>query len=334
MKLLDVTLRDGGYQNNFAFSATQASEVVGGLKAAGIEWIEVGYRNGSLKAHPGAGESYYTSNDYIAQIRADHPDAKLVVMVHPQHVDFDDIQDLANLGVSAVRVCFNPKLSEKSVALIRAIRSAGMLATVNLTRVTYLTEADLLSFAKACDDVNVDVIYLADSNGHMIPAEVFDLVIRLRAEVRAEIGFHAHNNLSLALANSIEALRAGATWIDSSLHGLGRGAGNLSTEGMVAYLKRTRQNSSFKWVKLLEFTDQWNQKNNDILGAGSSRELFYGVSNFSADFQRPLEEASQKEGFSVYEIGNQLAGLRLSKPESAFFDIAVGALKKQSGVYS
>ena len=127
----------------------------------------------------------------------------------------------------------------------------GFTTTVNITRVSQLDQRRLVDLAAMSGDAGADVVYLADSNGSMLPGEVSQLVTLVRSVTEAAIGLHAHNNLGLALANAIAAVDAGATWIDSSVLGMGKGPGNLVTEQWLAYLGRGADTDAYDLGRIL-----------------------------------------------------------------------------------
>ncbi|MFF8308838.1 beta/alpha barrel domain-containing protein [Streptomyces lydicus] len=235
---LDVTLRDGGYRNNFDFPLEYAVHHARESVAAGMEWVEIGYRNGSFKPQPGIGRTGVGADDYIRAVaEAVSPD-RLCMILHPKNITSEDLGRMYEAGIRLVRFCLPSGAPEPGLALLAEAAELGFTTTVNITRVSQLDRRRLVDLAGLSGDAGADVVYLADSNGSMLPREVSQLVTLVRSVTDAAIGLHAHNNLGLALANAIAAVEAGATWIDSSVLGMGKGPGNLVTEQWLAYLGR------------------------------------------------------------------------------------------------
>ncbi|MEV6479248.1 hypothetical protein [Streptomyces sp. NPDC051576] len=235
---LDVTLRDGGYRNNFDFPLDYALHHARESVAAGVEWVEIGYRNGSFQPKPGVGPTGVGADDYIRAVAEVIPPERICMILHPKNIEDDDLTLMYEAGVRLVRFCLPSKTPEPGLAMLRKAADLGFTTTVNLTRVSQLDRRRLVELAALSEDAGADVIYLADSNGSLLPDEVSRLVTLVRSVTGSAIGLHAHNNLGLALANSIAAVEAGATWIDSSVLGMGKGPGNLITEQWLAYLAR------------------------------------------------------------------------------------------------
>ncbi|WP_156851074.1 3-hydroxy-3-methylglutaryl-CoA lyase [Bartonella refiksaydamii] len=230
LKNLDVTLRDGGYRNQFSFSLDYIIEHIKNLTAAQVEYIEIGYRKGSFKPMNNVGQTALCSNDYIQRLHNAIPDAKLVIIAHPHNINQSDIRELKDFGVTLLRLCLNKNDIESTFALCSYARSLGLSTSINITRVSQIDENYLRSIAIEAGHCGASILYLADSNGSLLPENVTYFVQKIKDISPLEIGFHAHDNLDMAMANSITAVEAGASFIDSSLMGMRKGAGNLTLE--------------------------------------------------------------------------------------------------------
>ncbi|WP_405590073.1 hypothetical protein [Streptomyces sp. NBC_01190] len=238
---LDVTLRDGGYRNNFDFPLEYVLHHARESVAAGVEWVEIAYRNGSFKPQPGVGPTGTGTDDYIRALAGVVPPERICMILHPKNITTEDLPRMYEAGARLVRFCLAAGAPEPGLEMLREAARIGFTTTVNITRVSQLDRRVLVELSALSADAGSDVIYLADSNGSLLPDEVFRLVTLVRSVSDCAIGLHAHNNLGLALANAIAAVEAGATWIDSSILGMGKGPGNLITEQWLAYLGRGGQ---------------------------------------------------------------------------------------------
>lgn len=237
--LLDVTLRDGGYVNEHSWTMTDAADIAETVVKAGVSGVEVGYLrpdrravDGETRPSASCPEAYL---DHLGSVIAGQ--GSLVVMAHQEDIVAGSYDKVAAHGVETVRlptkVSGMPRLGEH----VREIHNAGMSAIVNVVRVSELTTKEVQDIVASAHAAGADAIYLADSNGSLFPTQVGDLVRTARDLTDRPVGFHAHNGLSLAFINSVAALEAGASYIDASLAGVGKGGGNLSLELMVGYLK-------------------------------------------------------------------------------------------------
>ncbi|MEV8094350.1 hypothetical protein [Kitasatospora sp. NPDC085879] len=235
---IDVTLRDGGYRNNFDFPLGYALDHARTSAGAGVEWIEIAYRNGSFKPVPDIGLTGRGDDAFIrAAADAIGPD-RVCVILHPHNTDDDDLAAVHEAGARLLRICADASAPAPALATLARAKQLGFTTAINLTRVTHHSRRQLVHVAADAAELGADVVYLADSNGSLLPADTHRLVTAVGHVVDCEIGLHAHNNLGLALANAIAATEAGATWIDSSVLGMGKGPGNLITEQWLAYLIR------------------------------------------------------------------------------------------------
>ncbi|MCP9212640.1 hypothetical protein [Streptomyces cucumeris] len=249
---LDVTLRDGGYRNNFEFPLAYALHHAQESVAAGMDWVEIGYRNGSFKPKPGIGRTGVGADDYIRAVAEVVSPDRLCMILHPKNITDDDLPLMYQAGIRLVRFCLPSGMPEPGLALLSKAADLGFTTTVNITRVSQLDRRRLVELAAMSGDAGADVVYLADSNGSMLPSQVSQLVTLVRSVTDAAIGLHAHNNLGLALANGIAAVEAGATWIDSSVLGMGKGPGNLVTEQWLAYLGRLAAGGTYDLGRILD----------------------------------------------------------------------------------
>ncbi|MGK3961554.1 hypothetical protein WMF38_51665 [Sorangium sp. So ce118] len=233
--ILEVTLRDGGYQNNWDFTQDDAGTLVALVQDAGIDWVEIGYRNSPPK-ETNTGLTGRTPNSYIEYLRKLAPDAKLAVMYGPGLITNDDIDQMADLGVAMLR-CSMPNTGDAtSLPLIRYAYKKGLVATANMTHVTEYKMPDLIAECRQIWDNGCSVIYVADSNGSSTPSSVKAVFSELQAALPDVVfGFHNHNMLGMAMANVIAAMESGVAYIDASLRGMGRSAGNVPTESLLTW---------------------------------------------------------------------------------------------------
>ncbi|CRK57279.1 4-hydroxy-2-oxovalerate aldolase [Alloactinosynnema sp. L-07] len=237
LTLLDVTLRDGGYVNKHSWSLPQAVAVVDACVRAGIDHVEVGY----IRPRRDSAGSPAAScpPEYLAALRERMPDTTtMVVMAHMADVDIDVYQRLADLGVGLVRLPAKLSTIDAVAPHVAAAHAAGMRAAVNLIRVSQVGPDGVTHAAATAHAAGADIFYVADSNGSLFPEGAAEVVRTARAAAPGTaIGFHAHDGLSFAFGNSLEAARTGCAFLDASLCGMGKGGGNLSMELIAGYLR-------------------------------------------------------------------------------------------------
>lgn len=231
MKCLDVTLRDGGFSNGFRASAAAVRAAACTVASSGVDAIEVGYVGGLPRDHgdfPDAGPTYDLPLELLAEFSQTLP-VPVACMVHPGHSQPVDVGALAEARPWLVRVPVRPSRGGSAPPLIAAAAAAGLRVSANMILAGWWTEPELMVAAERAVGDGVGLVYLADTNSAMEPDRVARLCNALLA-FGVEVGFHAHDGRGMAHANAYAAKAAGATWIDATLWGVGRGARNARTE--------------------------------------------------------------------------------------------------------
>ncbi|KTC77353.1 4-hydroxy-2-oxovalerate aldolase [Legionella bozemanae] len=233
--LLDASLRDGGHRTNFNFEDAQLEKILVSLDNSGIEYIEIGYRNGTLTPTQ-VGRAGWCAKDYLLLCRSLIQKAKMVVMVFPNNLTQNDLIELKKCGVDLLRLCVAKNELASALPKIKMVKNANMNVSVNFMNISYYTENELDDSIKTISEYEPDIIYFADSNGSLLPTRVKEIYEKYINNYPFPFGFHAHDNLGLAQANALAAMSSGVRFIDASLAGMGKGTGNLKTEFFVAYL--------------------------------------------------------------------------------------------------
>ncbi len=257
MKILDCTLRDGGYYNNWDFSDKHVNTYFSNINKLPIEYIEIGYRSTPQSDY--FGKYFYLPDYLLKDIATQASGKKLAIMLNEKNLTPDDINIILpeiKPYVDLVRIAVNPATIDKAVKLAEAIKKLGINISFNLMYMSkYQHDEGLFARISKLDNL-LQFVYLVDSYGSMIPDEVSALVQRVKTNCSIEIGFHGHNNMELAFANSLAAMNAGCDIVDSTILGMGRGAGNLKTELMLTYLASIKK-VDFDFNVLAKIIENW-----------------------------------------------------------------------------
>lgn len=238
INVLDCTLRDGSYAIDYQFTAEDTSRICAALEKAGVRYIEIGHGVG-LNGSPKHGEAAASDEEYLQAASQALTGAKFGMFCIPGIARLEDIDMAASHGMHFLRVGTNITETESAKAFIEKGRALGMHVSYNMMKSYALPAAEVADRARMAREYGAEVIFVVDSAGGMVPDDVHEYVARVKDAVRgADVGFHGHNNLGLAMANSLAAIKAGATWIDATLQGMGRSIGNTQTEALVALLER------------------------------------------------------------------------------------------------
>lgn len=251
MKILDCTLRDGGYYTNWDFDSKLVNDYLKLIKVLPIDIVEVGYR-GNKKKESYLGEFYYLTKNNLKNIKSKiGKNKKLSVMVDTKDWK-SPIELKKNLNdcrkvVDLIRFAVNPKKLDSLERFLKAIEKMGFTIAINIMYSHLLLKNDnliksILKFKKY-----FNIIYIVDSYGTLISNNVKQIMEKIRLlDSEISIGFHAHNNLEMALSNSIEAMDNKIDYLDSTFTGMGRGAGNLKTELLLTFLNLKKKSLKIK----------------------------------------------------------------------------------------
>lgn len=239
VSILDCTLRDGAYAIDNQFNAEDTFVITRALEAAGFELIEVGHGLGLGASRNRKHVAAETDERYLEAAVAAAKTSKIGMFFIPGIGNHDDLARAADLGMHFVRIGTNVTEVSKVAAYVEQAKSLGLMTSVNLMKSYAVSPESFGAIAKQAESYGADVVCVVDSAGGMLPDEVRRFVESATAEVsQTTIGFHGHNNLQLAVANSLAAVEAGAGIVDSSIQGMGRSAGNAQTEVLVMVLTK------------------------------------------------------------------------------------------------
>jgi 4-hydroxy 2-oxovalerate aldolase len=261
LKVLDCTVRDGGLINAHQFSDEFVQAIYQACVHAGIDYMEVGYKN-SRRTFPKAqfGPWRHCDEDDLRRVFGDHNSTttglKLVAMADAGKSDWQtDLLPAQESVLDVIRVAFYAHQVSEAVDMIAHAHSLGYETTANLMAVSNITEAEIDTVLEAIATTPVTTMVIVDSFGYLYREQIDRLYHKYTAAMGSDkmIGIHAHNNLQLAFANTIEAIILGCNRVDATIFGLGRGAGNCHTELLLGFLR----NPKFNVRPIIEAIQHW-----------------------------------------------------------------------------
>ena len=236
-QILDSTLRDGSYVVDFQFTAADTENLTKALDALGIPFIEVGHGVG-INASTTKGRAACSDIEYVQAARRGAQNAGVGMFCIPGIARLDDMRACVDAGLQFIRIGVNVDDVELTKPFIQLAKKLGLQVCSNFMKSYAMAPEKFAKVVKTSTDFGSDLIYLVDSAGGMLPDEVREYVETMRSATELPIGFHGHNNLNLAVANSLTALQSGASLVDTTLFGFGRCSGNAPTEIMIILMQR------------------------------------------------------------------------------------------------
>jgi 4-hydroxy 2-oxovalerate aldolase len=246
IKILDCTLRDGGLINSHRFSDDFARIVYDTNVAAGIDYMEMGYKGSEgIFSRDDHGAWRFCTEDDVRRVVGDNDtDLKLSVMADAGRTDYHtDILPCEDSILDMIRVACYVHQLPLALDMVKDAHDKGYETTLNLMAASTVQERDRIGALAAIAASPVDVVYVVDSYGSFYSLQTHDMMLeytRILEGTGKSVGIHAHNNQALAYANTLEAMFVGAYYLDATLDGLGRGAGNCPIELLVGFLKNPK----------------------------------------------------------------------------------------------
>jgi 4-hydroxy 2-oxovalerate aldolase len=244
IKILDCTIRDGGLMNNHDFDKRLVREVYKAIAASGVDYMEIGYKNSKkLFSSKEYGLWKFCDDEVIREVTdgiSSH--TKISVMADVGRVELDEVAPKSESPVDMIRVASYVKEIDKAIFLANHFREKGYETTINIMAISKDQGPELDEALRQIEaETRVLAVYIVDSFGHLYQEPVEWLTKRFKAILKTkEVGFHGHNNQQLAFGNTIEAIIHGANFLDATVYGIGRGAGNCPLELLVGFLKNPK----------------------------------------------------------------------------------------------
>ncbi|MDD4900294.1 MAG: aldolase catalytic domain-containing protein, partial [Candidatus Omnitrophica bacterium] len=236
--------RDGGLINNHDFSLDFVRAVYKALSEAGVDYMEIGYKNSKRLFSPKEfGRWKFCDDDDIKRVMDGiESKTKIAVMADVDRVDLEDIKPRKESPVSMVRVASYVKDIDKAIYLVNHFADKGYETTVNIMAISRALDNELTEALEQLEkECKANVIYIVDSNGALYQETTEFLIKKAKSIIKTkEIGIHAHNNQQLAFGNTIEAIIHDANFVDGTIYGLGRAAGNCPLELILGFLKNPK----------------------------------------------------------------------------------------------
>ncbi len=287
IKLLDCTLRDGGYHNFWDFPLDVIKNYLVAMQAAGVDIVELGFR--FLKNEGFKGACAYTTDDFLRSLPL--PEGLIFgVMINASEIMgsipleqalerlFPETTETSPVGL--VRIACHIDQFTKALPASKWLKDRGFLVGFNLMQIADRTQEEVEALSSEAAKWSLDTLYFADSMGSMSPKQTAQIISWLRKYWTGDLGIHTHDNMGRALQNSLQALDEGVTWLDATVTGMGRGPGNAKTEQLTLELAERRK-TACNLVPLMSLIRRFFQPMQNTCGWGTNTYYYlagkYGI---------------------------------------------------------
>ena len=303
-RLTDSTLRDGSHALRHQYTPEQAAAIAGALDRVGVPVIEISHGDGLGGSSFNYGFSRIDERELIRAAAAVVTRAKLAILLVPGIGLASDLEVVRELGVSVARIATHCTEADVAIQHLRTARDLG-IETVGFLMMAHSVGPEVLAKqARIMADAGCQCVYVVDSAGAMVMEDASDRVAAVVAELGsdAQVGFHGHENLSLSVANTVLAIRAGAVQADGSTRRFGAGAGNTSVEALAAVLERLGVKTGIDVLKIIDAAEDVVRPVMDEECVLDRLALIMGYAGVYSSFLKHAYRAAERYGVSGAEI--------------------------------
>lgn len=330
--VVDTTLRDGSHAVSHQFTAEQIAAIAGGLDAAGVEYIEISHGDGLAGSSYNYGWSAVSEKELLKAASKVIKKGKLTVLLLPGIGTVEDLKMAADCGAKVVRVATHVTEADIGEQHIGMAKKLGMMAVGFLMMCHMAPPEKVVEQAKLFESYGADYINIADSAGAMLPEDVKARVGAVVEAVKVPVGFHAHNNLTMATANALAAVEAGATFLDGACRGLGAGAGNAQTEALVGVLDKLGYRTGVDFYKVMDVAEDIVEPIMHRPQVVRNAPLMLGYAGVYSSFLLHTYRAAEKFNLDPRDILVELGRRRMvGGQEDMIVDVAYQLAQKRGG---
>ncbi|PWG81163.1 aldolase catalytic domain-containing protein [Pararcticibacter amylolyticus] len=323
MQILDCTFRDGGYYTQWDFPDDLAKPYFETMERLPVDIVELGYRSRPQKGY--YGQYFYSPVLLLRKVRELAPTKTLAVMLNEKDCSLNELDSLLDPCrglVDMIRIAVAPVRFSNAIALAEIIREKGFKVGINIMYISSLNENSALFDTLSKGDDVADAISLVDSYGGVSPEQLKLIVSLCKGVTSIPLGFHGHNNLELAMANTLTAIDSGCEIIDATITGMGRGAGNLRTELLLTYLA-AKNGLETDFDKLGNIVARFEKLKEDY---GWGTNLPYMVSGANSLPQKDVMDWVSKRYYSVNSIVRALQNQKRGEKDNLKLPVLQPAL--------
>lgn len=307
IRVVDATIRDGGLCNDFRFSDDFVKDLYKANIKAGVDYMEFGYKaSKEIFNEEDFGKWKFCNDSDIRKIVGDNKSKlKVAVMADVGRTDFEkDIIPKKDSPIDLIRIATYINAIPSAVEMIEYCSKMGYETTINIMAVSKARTEDIKAALDIFGQTPVSAFYIVDSYGSLYPEEarrLAEMYGEIAEKFGKSVGIHAHNNQQLAFANTIEAMAFGASYLDATVDGMGRGAGNCALELLLGFLK----NPKYKVNPIIKIIEEYTHKFRES-GVKWGYDIPYMLTGQYNTHPRPAIQFQNEDRTDYYRFANEL----------------------------
>ena len=294
--ITDSSLRDGNHSVKHTISLDSIEKYCQFAEKAGIPIVEVGHGNGLAASSLLIGKSPNTDKEMLTTAKKYLKNSKLGVHTIPGLSTIDDAKAAIDYGVDVFRVATHCTEATLSKSHIEYLAKTGKEVYGVLMMSALITADELVEQAKIMEEYGAQAIIIMDSTGTYLPNDVEERISKLKTYTNINVGFHAHNNLGCAVANSLTAINAGATMIDACIRGFGAGAGNAPLELILPVFEKSGYTTNISFEEVIKEADRVMDYLVPEAPTTTPINILTGLTRLFSGFEKPIIKASKLYG--------------------------------------
>lgn len=307
--ITDSSLRDGNHSVKHTISLDSISRYCQFADKAGIPIVEVGHGNGLAASSLLIGKSPNTDDEMLSTARKNLKTSKLGIHMIPGLATLDHVKKAIDLGVDVIRVATHCTEATLAKSHIEHLAKQNLEVYGVLMMSALITPEELTQQAKIMESYGAKAVIIMDSTGTYLPKDVYERIASLKNQLKIDIGFHAHNNLGCAIANSLTAANYGATYIDGCIRGFGAGAGNAALEILIPVFQQSGYDLGINFEDTIKEADKVMEYLVQTAPITTPINILTGLKKLFSGFEKPIVNASKLYGIEysslIFELGNR-----------------------------
>jgi 4-hydroxy 2-oxovalerate aldolase len=307
--ITDSSLRDGNHSVKHTISLDSIERYCNFADRVGIPIVEVGHGNGLAASSLLIGKCVNTDKEMLTTARKALTTSKLGIHMIPGLATLDDAKAAIDYGVDVFRVATHCTEATLAKSHIEYLSKTDKIVYGVLMMSALISSDELVEQAKIMESYGASAVIIMDSTGTYLPTDVIERVSKMKEHTKIDVGFHAHNNLGMAVANSLVAVENGATLVDACIRGFGAGAGNTPLEILIPVFEKSGFISGINFEETIREADNVMNYLVPEQPFSAPINVLTGLKKLFSGFEKPIVNASKLYGIEysslIFELGNR-----------------------------